>query len=154
MDTSVVSKLTKDTPDSQVIEFLATHDDLWLSSIMIHELEYGLHLLPAGHRRDRLTAMISGIVSAYADRILSLDRTGAEWAARLRAYARRSGYSIDLGHVLIAGIARANNLAIATRNVSDFRALGVLIIDPARFRGVGRFCCRCGGHVTRIPWAA
>ena len=94
---------------------------------------------------NRLTAMISGIVSAYADRILSLDRTGAEWAARLRAYARRSGYSIDLGHVLIAGIARANNLAIATRNVSDFRALGVQIVGPARFRGVGRFCCRCGG---------
>ena len=97
LDTNVVSELTRNDPSPHVIGFLADHDDLWLSSIVIHELEYGLRLLPAGRRRDRLSAMVSSIVSTYQDRILTLDRTGAEWSARFRAQERRSGRVLDLG---------------------------------------------------------
>ncbi|WP_420612453.1 PIN domain-containing protein [Candidatus Spongiisocius sp.] len=130
LDTNVVSELTRDGPSPYVIEFLTDHDDLWLSSIVIHELEYGLRLLPAGRRQARLTAMVSSIVSIYEDRILTLDRIGAEWSARFRAQARRSGHTLDLGDALIAGAARANNLTIATRNVADFRDLAVHTFNP------------------------
>jgi len=130
LDTNVVSELTRDDPSSHVIEFLADHDDLWLSSIVIHELEYGLRLLPAGRRQARLTAMVSSIVSIYEDRILALDRISAEWSARFRAQARRSGRTLDLGDALIAGTARANNLTIATRNVADFRYVSIDVFNP------------------------
>ena len=130
LDTDVVSELTRDDPSSHVIEFLAGHDDLWLSSIVIHELEYGLRLLPAGRRQARLTTMVTNIVSLYEDRILTLDRIGAEWSARFRAQARRSGQILDLGDALIAGTARAHNLTIATRNVADFRYVAVDVFDP------------------------
>ena len=130
LDTNVVSELTRDDPSPHVIRFLADHDDLWLSSIVIHELEYGLRLLPAGRRRDLLSAMVSSIVSTYQDRILTLDRTGAEWSARFRAQERRSGRVLDLGDALIAGIARANDLAVATRNVGDFQYLAIDVVNP------------------------
>ena len=132
VDTNVVSELTRDDPSPHVIGFLADHDDLWLSSITIHELEYGLRLLPAGQRRDRLSAMVSSIVSIYQDRILTLDRTGAEWSARFRVQERRSGRVLDLGDALIAGIARANDLAVAARNVDDFQFLAIEIFNPWR----------------------
>ena len=130
LDTNVVSELTRDAPSAHVIEFLADHNDLWLSSIVIHELEYGLRLLPAGRRQDHLTAMVSSIVSVYEDRILTLDRIGAEWSARFRAQARRSGRVLDLGDALVAGTGRANDLTIATRNVADFQYLAIEIINP------------------------
>lgn len=130
LDTNVVSELTRDNPSSHVIKFLAGHDDLWLSSIVIHELEYGLRLLPAGRRQARLTTMVTNIVSLYEDRILTLDRIGAEWSARFRAQARRSGQILDLGDALIAGTARAHNLTIATRNVADFRYLAIEVFNP------------------------
>ncbi|MXY76085.1 MAG: type II toxin-antitoxin system VapC family toxin [Acidimicrobiia bacterium] len=130
LDTNVVSELTRDAPSTHVIEFLANHDDLWLPSIVIHELEYGLRLLPSGRRQARLTAVVSSITSVYEDRILTLDRIGAEWSARFRAQARRSGHILDLGDALIAGTARANNLAIATRNVADFRYVAVDVFNP------------------------
>lgn len=126
----MVSELTRDAPSPHVIGFLADHDDLWLSSIVIHELEYGLRLLPEGRRRDLLTAMVSSIVAIYQDRILTLDRAEAEWSARFRAQERRSGRVLDLGDALIAGTARANDLTIATRNVRDFRFLAVDILNP------------------------
>jgi predicted nucleic acid-binding protein len=130
LDTNVVSELTRDGPSPHVLEFLTDHDNLWLSSIVIHELEYGLRLLPAGRRQAHLTAVVSSIVSIYEDRILTLDRSGAEWSARFRAQARRSGHILDLGDALIAGTARANNLTIATRNVADFRDLAVHTFNP------------------------
>ena len=109
----MVSELTRDDPSPHVIGFLADHDDLWLSSMVIHELEYGLRLLPAGRRRDCLIAMVSNIVTMYEDRILALDKTGTEWSARFRAQERCSGRVLDLGNTLIAGITRANDLAVA-----------------------------------------
>ncbi len=130
LDTNVISELTKETPHPGVIAFLAEQEDLWLPSLVVHELEYGVQLLPQGHRRDRLQALLTSIISTYADRILALDRPAAESAARLRAQARRMGRPLDLGDALIAGIAQSNILTIATRNVRDFDYVDVAVISP------------------------
>ena len=130
LDTNVISELTRDLPDPRVIDFLAERDDVWVSTVLIHEVEYGVRLLPQGTRRNRLSSMQAAILSGYAHRILSLDRAGAEWAAEFRAIARRSGRTIDVGDALIAGIARANDLALATRNVTDFVRLDVEVFNP------------------------
>ena len=94
LDTNVISELTRNAPNSQVIKFLSEQNDLWLPSIVIHEIEYGLRLLPQGRRRDRLYAMQSRIISLYDDRILPLDRASAEWAAQFRE--RRAAPGIPL----------------------------------------------------------
>ena len=130
LDTNVVSELTNAVPDAGVVAFLLEQADLWLSTVTIHELEYGLRLLPEGRRRDRLHAAHVGVMAIYGDRILPLDRVGAELAAARRAQARRSGRTLDLGDALIAGIAQANELAVATRNVRDFDGLGVDVVNP------------------------
>ena len=130
LDTNVISELTRDAPARRVLTFLADRDDVWVSSVLIHEVEYGIRLLPQGRRRDRLAAMQAGILSIYANRILFLDRTGAEWAAEFRAKARRSGRAIELGDVLIAGIAKAHDLTVATRNTADFERLDIDVINP------------------------
>ena len=130
LDTNVVSELTKDVQNQRVMTFLREQRDLWLPSVAVHELEYGIQLLPQGQRRNRLRAAIDIIVSSYSDRILPLERTGAEWAALYRAQARREGRQLRLSDALIAGIAKANDLTIATRNVRDFDGLGVPIVNP------------------------
>ena len=130
LDTNVISELTRDVPDSRVVEFLAERDDVWVSSILIHEVEYGVRLLPQGTRRNRLSSMQASILSGYAHRILPLDRAGAEWAAEFRANARRSGHMVDMVDALVAGIARANTLTVATRNVADFRSFNVEVFSP------------------------
>jgi predicted nucleic acid-binding protein len=120
LDTNVISELTRDIPDSRVIDFLAERDDVWVSSILIHEVEYGVRLLPQGTRRNRLSTMQAAILSGYAHHVLPLDR----------ANARRSGHTVDMADALVAGIARANALAVATRNVADFERLDVEVFNP------------------------
>ena len=46
VDTNVVSELTRQAPDARVLAFLRDHDELWLSAIVLHELNFGLDLLP------------------------------------------------------------------------------------------------------------
>ena len=122
LDTNVVSELTRDVPDHRVVAFLAGRNDVWVSSILIHEVEYGVRLLPHRDRRSRLSRMQADILSTYGHRILTLDREGAEWAAELRVNARRSGHTVDIGDVLIAGIAKANALTVAHGTWPSFGA--------------------------------
>ncbi len=93
----------KNRPHPQVVAFLTGPREVWLPVIAWHELEFGLRLMPPGSRRDRLQATLWEFVAEYRNRILPLDRTGAEWAAQFRARARYSGRVLDLGDVLIAG---------------------------------------------------
>ena len=87
-------------------------------------------MLTQGTRRNRLSTMQAAILSGYAHHVLPLDRAGAEWAAEFRANARRSGHTVDMADALVAGIARANALAVATRNVADFGRLDVEVFNP------------------------
>ncbi len=130
LDTNVVSELTRPEPDFHVIAFLTGQDDLWLSTIVLHELDFGLSLLPTGRRRERLQETLTAFITGYGDHILPLGRAEAEWASRLRARAHHSGKVLHLGDALIAGTARSHDLSIATRNVRDFDGLGVDIANP------------------------
>ena len=83
-----------------------------------------------GQWRRGLQADLSRLIGEYEDRILPLERKGAEWAAQFRVQAQRSGRTLQLGDALIAGIAKAHDLAVATRNVADFRRLDIEVVNP------------------------
>ena len=131
VDTNVVSELTRDVPDVRVLAFLVDHDDLWLSAIVLHELDFGIGLLPPGRRRDSIGAILSAFVTEYGDRILPVGYSEAIQAAEFRAQKMHSsGRTLDLGDALIAGTAKTNDLAIATRNVRDFENLDLKVVNP------------------------
>lgn len=134
LDTNVISELTKKVPAPPVVAFLSVRDDLWLSALVLHELEFGLRLLPRGNRRDALRGVLSEFIRHYEDRILPVDETVAVRAARFRAVARKRGRPIDLGDALIAGTAKACDLSLATRNVADFSGLELVLTNPWDFR--------------------
>ena len=130
LDTNVISEVVRHDPHARVIAFLTEHDDLWLSSIVVHELECGLRRMPHGRRRRKLQEALRGLIGEFDDRILPLERVGAEWAARFRSQAHGFGRPLDLGDALIAGTAKTHGLAVATRNVKDFECLDVSVVDP------------------------
>ncbi len=130
LDTNVVSELAKRAPDLQVVAFLNARDDLWLSTVVTYELDFGLRLLPVGRRRRQLEGALTAIVTEHEHRLLPVGRREARHAARLRAQARRGGRAAGVADALIAGTASVHDLAVATRNVSDFEDLGVDVVSP------------------------
>lgn len=130
LDTNVISELTGAHTDSHVAAFIYEQPDQWISAVVVHELEFGLQRLPAGRRRERMYADHNQFLSAFENRILPLDRLAAELSAMLRARARRSGRPVKIADALIAGTAMANGMTVVTRDMSDFGALGVDVINP------------------------
>ena len=131
LDTNVVSEVIGRSPtDERVAAFLEERGDLWLSAVVIHELEYGLLLLPQGRRRTGLGVALASFVIGYEDRILPLDRPAAEQAAELRARSQQAGRPFGLADALIAGTAKAHGMTVATRNVTDFGRLDVGVLNP------------------------
>ena len=130
LDTNVVSEVVRPAPDLQVVAFLNSHSDLWLSSVVVYELNFGLELLPSGRRRRDLGGYLSAIQADLRHRLLPVGPSEARHAARLRAQARRNGRTAGLADALIAGTASVHDLAVATRNVSDFKGLGVDVVSP------------------------
>lgn len=130
LDTNVVSEIVRTAPDPQVCSFLAEQEELWLPVIALHELEFGLNLLPPGRRREDLRTALSAYIETYADFIMPVARAEAEKAALLRVQARRAGNVLHLADALIAGTAIVHNLILATRNTKDFATLGVDVVNP------------------------
>lgn len=136
LDTNVVSELTRVAPDPTVSAFISSQSDLWLASVVVYEMEYGLLLLPTGRRRDNVARANSRVLTAFRDRIVPLDRAGAEWAARFRAQTRRQGRELSANDAFIAGTAMANDLSVVTRNVHDFEDLAVDVVNPWEYETI------------------
>ncbi len=113
-----------------MVSFFAQNTDLWLSVIVLHELEFGIQRLEAGSQRERYQSSLSDYVARYTDRILPVGRSEAVLAAEMRARTARAGKVMHVADALIAGTAKANDLAIATRNVRDFEGLDVGVVNP------------------------
>ena len=130
LDTNVISEGTRSRPHPAVAEMMRARNDLWLSVVVVHEIEFGMAILDDIQRRDRLRASMSRILSDFTGRILPVNRQAAEIAASLRAQAHRAGRVLQPADALIAGTAVAHDLTLATRNTRDFADLDVDISNP------------------------
>ncbi|MXY21236.1 MAG: type II toxin-antitoxin system VapC family toxin [Dehalococcoidia bacterium] len=130
LDTNVVSELSKQRPHPDVMNFLLSPNNMWLSSIVVYELELGIQLLPEGQRQDRLRIWLTRIVEDFRGRILPIRRPEAEAAASFQAHVQRGGRRMELADALIAGTAEVRGLTLATRNIRDFRGLDIDIVNP------------------------
>ena len=133
IDSNVASEIVKPLGDSRVLRFLVDNqEDIWLSTIVILELRYGVLRMPEGRRRNRMAALYERFFAQFrsAGRILDFDQGSAEWAARYKVVAERAGRNIRWADPMIAGAARSHGLTIATRNVDDSELLDVDVVNP------------------------
>ncbi len=131
LDTNVPSETSKSRRDPAVLEWLARNSErLWLPTIALAELRYGVQKLPPGRKRDDLDRWLTALTQRFAGRLLSFDAKAAEAHGRLRARLRRIGQPMDAPDSYIAAIALSLGAPVATRNSKHFAAAGVALIDP------------------------
>lgn len=132
VDTNVASELMKAAPSLMVTSWVRAQNaaDIFVTSITLAEVGYGLDRLPRGHRKDVLSAAAKGVFSAFADHVLPFDVPAAERYGSLVNQRNRAGRPIDAFDALIASICHARGATLATRNVRDFQGIGIGLIDP------------------------
>ena len=101
---------------------------LFLSSITLHELELGVLL---AERRDPTQGVLlrhwleQAVMPAFAGRILAVDAAVARRSAALHVPDPK-----PFRDGLIAATALVHSLVVVTRNLGDFAATGVPLINP------------------------
>ncbi len=133
LDTNVVSELRKvasGKADKNVIAWNNTVAvaGLYLSAIVIHEIELGVLLM---ERRDPTTgalfrAWLDGhVLPVFSSRILAVDTAVVQRSAQLHVPHTRPDRD-----AFIAATALVHGMTVVTRNVKDFDATGVAILNP------------------------
>ena len=121
------------SPASQVTEWLNRQESslLYLSTITLAEIGYGLWVLPDGRKRRDLENRFDAFVeAAFESRILDFDRKAAKEYAEVMGHRRKIGKPLGVADGQIASIARAHRFAVATRNVRDFEDCGLELLNP------------------------
>jgi predicted nucleic acid-binding protein len=133
LDTNVISEPLKLSGDAGVLAWIDAQlvETLFLSTISLAELRFGIGALPPGKRKDTLhTSLEQRILPLFAGRILPFDEAASEAYALLRARARADGQAIAPADGYIAAIAMTHSLIVATRDTSPFEAAGLTVINP------------------------
>jgi predicted nucleic acid-binding protein len=133
LDTNCVSELVRVKPEPRVLEWMEGADEslLHLSVMTLGEICKGLAALPQGRRRTRLEAWLEvDLCGRFSGRILPVDAAKADRWGLLAARARRSGATLPIVDGLLAATALHHNLTMVSRNVSDFAAAHVPVLNP------------------------
>jgi predicted nucleic acid-binding protein len=132
LDTNVVSEAMKPQPDAGVRAWLndQASETLYLTSVTLAELLYGIGALPEGKRRNMLAHAVDGLLELFQERILPFDTNAARHYAELAIAARNSGRGFPVPDGYIAAIAVARGFIVASRDTAAFEAAGVTVINP------------------------
>jgi toxin FitB len=133
IDTNVISELWKQSPSAAVSRWFSNQPrtSLFLSAIVLGELQFGAQRLPEGKRRNWFTAAVAELeINTFHERILSFDQKCAPFYGWVKTIRERSGRPILAADTAIAATALAYGLTLATRNTKDFEGLDLELINP------------------------
>jgi len=128
LDTNVVSELRKPKPHGAVLAWFDAIEDtqLHLSAVTIGEIQVGIELTreqDEGKARE-IQAWLELVATSY--NVLPME------AAAFRAWAQLMHRKSDTVYedAMIAATAKIHGLTVVTRNVADFKAFGVPLLNP------------------------
>jgi toxin FitB len=133
VDTNVISEPLQQVSNARVIAWIDAQavETLYLSAITVAELRFGIAVLPAGKRRDRLRGRLEEeVLPVFAGRVLPFDLNASETFANLMAKARARGKAIGKADGYIAAIAASHGFSVATRDTAPFEAAELRFINP------------------------
>ena len=133
LDTNVLSELMKPQPATAV---MAWADQLSAGAVAITamneaEILHGIARLPDSQRKQQLQQSWSTLVADVLQHpVLPFNSAAAHWYAALVSHRERMARPISSADAVIAATALAHDGQLATRNTTDFEAIGLPLINP------------------------
>lgn len=132
LDTNVVSEAMKPQPHPAVRAWLNDQalETLYLSSVTVAELLFGIGALPVGKRKDMLAQTFDGLMRLFRDRVLPFDIDAARCYAELAVAAKVAGRGFPTPDGYIAAIAISRGFIVASRDTAPYEAASVKVFNP------------------------
>jgi predicted nucleic acid-binding protein len=131
LDTNIISELQKSQCNPKVKSFTdeIPRENMYLCSISIGELSFGIEKLPTGKKKHDLSIWLyTKVPEWFNGRIISLDAgTMIEWGKICAASVR----TMPVVDSLTASAAISHHMTLVTRNTEDFEDIeGIMLINP------------------------
>jgi toxin FitB len=128
LDTNVISELRKPKPHGAVVAWLKSVDDshLNISAVTLGEIQAGIELTREqdAAKANEIENWLELVAASY--NVLPLDANAFRYWAKLMHRQSDTLYE----DAMIAATAKAHGLQVVSRNVADFKALGVKVFNP------------------------
>jgi toxin FitB len=136
LDTNVVSEAMRPEPHPAVRLWLNDQvvETLYLSSVTLAELLFGMGVLPSSKRKDILSQALEGLMALFRDRVLPFDSDAARRYAELAVTAKIAGRGFPTPDGYIAAIAVSRGFIVASRDTAPYEAANVNVINPWKGR--------------------
>lgn len=133
LDTNIISEMMKSLPAIEVSNWLDQQDavELYMTTVTIAEISYGLNALPDGNRRKLLENAFNKVIQvAFKHRILPFDEPAAYLYGKLMGNRKALGRPMSMLEGQIAAITRLQEATLATRNIRDFANCDIDLVNP------------------------
>ena len=131
LDTNVLSdSLKRRYPELNAWLAEQNSEDLFIGSISLAEIAYGVHRLPNGKRKMNLLTDLTLLQARFSERTLNIDANIALAYGEHQADQVNKGRNDDPFDSFIIVTAKKHNLIVVTRNLKHYEAKGVGVVNP------------------------
>ncbi|MDS4023007.1 MAG: type II toxin-antitoxin system VapC family toxin [Candidatus Competibacter sp.] len=132
LDTCVLSEFVKPAPDSAVLAWVDSRaeNDLFVAAMTLAELRRGVAKLLVSRRKSELSVWLENLQASLGERILPFTGDTAGYWGEMCARVEASGKPMAAFDSIIAATAVEHGLALVTRNVQDFAAAPLMLVNP------------------------
>ena len=134
LDTNILSEIRRLRPEPKVLAFVVSDplDELYISSVTLAELRFGIELLNQGstQRADLTQWLAHTIRPMFNDRVLPVTEDIMFPWRILMEEGRKTGHTFSQPDLIIAATALHHGLTVVTRDRSDFDKARVTVFNP------------------------
>jgi len=133
LDTNILSELRRPKPEPNVIAFIRREplERLYISSITLAEIRFGIELVSDFNRRAELNTWLTHKVRPmFVQRILPVtEEIMFRWRLLVEE-GRKAGHTFSQPDLIIAATALEHGLMLVTRDTSEYEVARVPVFNP------------------------
>jgi len=133
LDTCVISEIIRPRPSKKVTKWIKKEDEsnFFISVLTIGELHKGIEKLAESKRKEKLHNWVENdLKERFWNRIIDIDIQVAMIWGKIQGMTERIGKPMPAIDSLIAATGITHHLTVVTRNTSDMRESGVVLLNP------------------------
>lgn len=133
LDTNVLSELRRRKPEPRVVAFVAAQplDSLYISTVTLAELRFGIELVAEAGRRAELSDWLTHKVRPmFEQRVLPVTEDIMFKWRLLVEDGRKSGHTFSQPDLIIAATALKHGLTLVSRDTSEYDKARVPLLNP------------------------
>jgi predicted nucleic acid-binding protein len=133
LDTNIISELRRPKPEPKVTSFVRSQplEALYVSTVTLAEIRFGIELLPDATRRSELNDWLAHKVRPmFEQRVLAItEDIMFKWRLLIEE-GRKAGHTFSQPDLIIAATAQHHGLTVVSRDTKDYAAARVDVFNP------------------------